>query len=156
MLGFGSGAEAGAINALDKLTFRLVNPLHEYRNDLWQREGLDESWVGTASNVFAWTGTASLYAAAAVWAWSAAGGGTMDIAVSKAGSPYFIHVQYGVNGVWQHAIGSMGNMWVISARGTGAVISGIPVFYPEAVMDAQSALSCVTAAISAFARGWGF
>ncbi len=163
---FGSGASAGAYNALDTLTLRQINPLHEYSNGLWAQEGLQNSWVGTASNVMAWTGTASLYSAAAVWAWGAAGGGTMDIAVSKGGAPWYMHVQYGANGVWQEAVlgqgvSGLGSMTIVNTPAgfvTGTQITGIPVLLPQAVIaggEAGYAFSCVTAAIHAFSRGWG-
>lgn len=163
---FGSGASAGAYNALDTLTLRQISPLHEYSNALWAQEGLQDSWVGTASNVMAWTGTFSLYAAAAVWAWGAAGGGTMDIAVSKGASPWFVHIPYGANGLWQEAVlgqgaSGLGGMTIVNTPAgfvTGMQITGIPVLLPKAVIagaEAGYAFSCVTAAIRAFFRGWG-
>ncbi len=162
LFGYWRGAGAGAVNILDLLSFRQIDPLHEYRDNLWQSEGLDESWVGSASNTFAWIGTTSLYAAAAVWAWSAVGGGgTMDIAVSKGAAPYFIHVEYGVGGVFEQAVlgtgaCGLGGMTIIHAGGQGALLTGIPVLFPSAVLvDSGYAFSCVTAAIHAWARGWG-
>jgi len=164
---FGSGASAGAYNALDTLTLRQISPLHEYSTGLWTQEGLQDSWVGTASNVMAWTGTASLYAAAAVWTWSAAGGGTMDISVtsSKALRPWYIHVKYGANGAWEHAAlgqgpSGLGSMTIFSSTAptSGTTITGIPVLLPQAVIageEAGYAFSCVTAAVHAFLRGWG-
>ena len=44
------------------------------------------------------------------------------------------------------------------ATGAGAVITGIPVIYPQSVLidsgGATEAFSCLTAAMAAFARGW--
>lgn len=155
--GFHKGSQAGTINVWDTLTFRQIDALHEYRNQMWREQGLDQSWVGTATNMFAWAGTAALYSAAAVWAWNAAGWGTMDIAVSHAARPYFIHVQYGANGLWKEAymIGLRGSPTLSVQNVVGTQITGIPVWAPIAAMTAERAFSCVTAAIRAFGKGWG-
>ena len=159
IFGFGLGAEAGVINAMDTLTFRLISPLNEYRDNLWQREGLNESWVGTTANGFAWAGTASLYAATAIWTWNAMGGGTMDIAVKYTGEPgKYFHVQYGSNGIWQEALGRVGQMPILSVTAgsvEGSMLTGIPVLSPGAVMTSGYAYNCFVAAIKAFGRGWG-
>jgi hypothetical protein len=165
--GFGDGASAGAYNALDTLTFRQIGPLNRFSTALWDGQALNSSWVGTASNTLAWTGTTALYAAAAVFTWNAAGGGTMDIAISKGPSPWFIHVRYGVSGAWEHAVlgtgrSGLGGMTIVTdifAGAGGTQITGIPVLLPQAVLTgaaaSETACSCVTAAIRAFLRGWG-
>lgn len=121
---------------------------------------MQESWIGTATNVFAWAGTASLYVAAAVWTWNAMGGGTMDIAVKYTGEPgLYYHVQYGANGIWQEALGRVGQMpirSVLASEVEGSLLTGIPVLYPEAVMGSGYAYNCLVAALKAFGRGWGF
>jgi RHS repeat-associated protein len=165
--GLGGGAGAGAVNVLDALTFHQVNPLDQYRNELWKQQGLENSWVGSTADGFAWAGTGLLYSAAAVWTWGAFGGGTMDIAVTKGAAPFYIHVLYGVNGAWQSAVlGTgllgLGGMTVVNeAAGTaesGFQLTGIPVLRPGLVLagdEAGYAYSCVTAALHAFVRGWG-
>ena len=60
--GFVDGGTAGLANLFDTLTFRQVNAIHQYRNAQWQRADLDNSWIGTASNAAAWTGTITGYA----------------------------------------------------------------------------------------------
>jgi RHS repeat-associated protein len=165
--GLGGGAGAGAVNVLDALTFHQVNPLDQYRNELWKQQGLDNSWVGSTADGFAWAGTGLLYSAAAVWTWGAFGGGTMDIAVTRGAAPFYIHVLYGVNGAWQSAVlGTgllgLGGMTIVNeAAGTaesGFQLTGIPVLRPGLVLagnEAGYAYSCVTAALHAFVRGWG-
>lgn len=155
--GFGSGAGAGAINVLDTLSFRLIDPLHEYRDQLWRAEGLDQSWVGTTSNGFAWAGTGLLYSAALVWTLNAAGVPQMSVSVRYTGqAPKFIHFEYGVNGAWQQAMGRGG--WIITGSGEGLQITGIPVLFPGAVLAGDrvaSAYNCATAVMRAIFRGWG-
>jgi YD repeat-containing protein len=134
---------------------------YDETGNLWRSEGLNESWVGTASNVFAWTGTASLYAAVAVWAWSASGGGTMDIAVQYTGKEnLFLHFQYGSNGIWKEAVGYFGQTMKIVNVSAGDLaatqLTGIPVLFPKAIFDATNAHNCLTAVIGAFSRGWGW
>jgi uncharacterized protein RhaS with RHS repeats len=86
---------------------------------------------------------------------------TMSIAVGD-GVPF--HVAYGVGDTWVNAVGSsLGNMTVSTylasetAANAWVVVPGIPVLFPSAVVTTgQPALSCATAAFSAFLRGWGF
>jgi RHS repeat-associated protein len=158
--GAAQGAWAGLVNDLDALTFHQINSLNNYRNTLWNNQGLNNSWLGTIANGAAWVGTACGYAALATFAWGAAGGGTMDISVNlSTGEPFLIHVQYGVGGVFEEATGtSIGQMYVLTARQVvGTVVKGIPVLYPQSVLLGGSGLasSCVSAAVSAFLRGWG-
>jgi uncharacterized delta-60 repeat protein len=152
------GAWAGIVNDVDALTFHRFSTLDNYRNELWDNQGLTNSWIGKTANGFAWAGTALLYSAAAAFTWEAAGGGTMDISVNiSTREPFLIHVQYGAGGVFEDATGmGLGNMYVASAKQVGTVISGIPVLYPESVLiGSGTAASCVTAAVSALLRGWG-
>jgi len=166
ILHFQEGYVAGAMNMLDTLTFHQIPVVHQANEGLWEEAGLSESWAGTASNVFAWAGTGALYSAAAVWTWSVFGGGTMDIAVSKGTTPWYIHIRYGANGVWEEALLGTGrfglggmNIYTTLTPTSGAVITGIPVLLPQAVLTAAgtgTAYSCLTAAVHAFLRGWGF
>jgi RHS repeat-associated protein len=158
--GFGGGAGAGAMDLLDTLTFRQVDAIHDYRDQLWKAEGLQDSWVGSLANGFAWAGTGLLYSAALVYGWSALEGPTMDIAVKKTGDfPKLLHFRYGVDGVWRHAVGPMaGYMWIraTTALETELQITGIPVLSTKAVMtDASQAYNCATAVLRALFRGWG-
>jgi hypothetical protein len=91
----------------------------------------------------------------------------MDVAISKGAAPFFIHVEYGVAGTWESAVlgtgtSGLGGMTIVniaSGQIGGAVITGIPVLLPEAVVVGTAAggyaYSCVTAALRAFFRGWG-
>ncbi|QDU82488.1 tRNA(Glu)-specific nuclease WapA precursor [Polystyrenella longa] len=165
--GFRDGAMAGYLNLLDTFTFRSIDNLHEARDFYWNHTGLNNSWLGTATNSLAWISTISGYAAAAVWTWNAAGGGTMDLALSRSGKPFFLHVKYGANGQWQHAVatsesgfGALGRMQIYNTwTPSSGLITGIPVLFPQSVIvggESGFAFSCVTAAARAFFRGWGF
>jgi hypothetical protein len=103
--------------------------------------------------------------AGGVGLWSAAGLPTMNVAVGAGDlslSP--IHVVYGVGDTWVNAVGSsLGNMTVSSwgVADTLAApyftVTGIPVLLPSAVTaTGLPAWACVTAAGTAFLRGWGF
>jgi hypothetical protein len=155
--GLGNGAGAGAINALDTLTFRQITPLNDYRNQLWQAEGLDQSWVGTTANGFAWAGTGALYSAALVYAATASGAQTMSVSVRYTGqAPKYLHFEYGANGVWRQALGERGAMWIIGGSGQGIQLTGIPVLSAAAVLrDPTTAYNCMTAVMRAAFRGWG-
>lgn len=155
--GYRDGAGAGAVNVLDTLTFRQIDEVRDYRNQLWQAEGLDQSWVGTTANGFAWAGTGALYSAALVYAATASGAQTMSISVRYTGqSPKFLHFEYGANGAWRQALGERGAMWTITGAGEGLQITGIPVLSAAAVLrDPTTAYNCVTAVMRAVFRGWG-
>ena len=97
--------------------------------------------------------------AGAVGAWGAAGLPTMNVAVG-AGEPF--HVAYGVGGTWVNAVGSsLGNLTVSQAFAADTAasayftVTGIPVVNSAAVVaTGGAAWTCVTAAGSAFVRGW--
>lgn len=82
----------------------------------------------------------------------------------KGPKPFYFHVQYGANGVWQEAVAGtgasgLGGMTVVNTASGyvgSAQLTGIPVFAPALVTagGADYAFSCVTAAIAAFARAW--
>jgi RHS repeat-associated protein len=101
--------------------------------------------------------------AGGVGLWGAAGLPTMNVAVGAGDlmtSP--IHVAYGVGGTWVNAVGSsLGSMTVStwSAAETAETayftVTGIPVVNSAAVVTTGGAAwTCVTAAGSAFLRGW--
>ncbi|MCC6424881.1 MAG: hypothetical protein IT447_15520 [Phycisphaerales bacterium] len=144
---------------LDTLSFRQIDALHEYRDQLWKSEGLDQSWIGTTANGFAWAGTGLLYSAALVYAWGAAGKPTMDVAIRYTGqAPKYVHFEYGANGVWQQAVGERGAMWIIRGAGEGLRITGIPVLSSESAMAtgaAATAYNCFTVVARALFKGWG-
>jgi RHS repeat-associated protein len=92
-------------------------------------------------------------------AWEAAGLPTMNVAVGQ-GVPF--HVAYGVGSTWVNAVGSsFGSMTVSTylasdtAAGAYFTVTGIPVLNSAAVVaTGGAAWTCVTAAGSAFVRGW--
>ncbi len=104
------------------------------------------------------SGAAALTAGAA-GTWAAAGLPTMNVAVG-AGEPF--HVAYGVGGTWVNVVGSsLGNLTVSQAFAADTAasayftVTGIPVVNSAAVVaTGGAAWTCVTAAGSAFARGW--
>jgi RHS repeat-associated protein len=104
------------------------------------------------------SGAAALTAGAA-GTWAAAGLPTMNVAVG-AGEPF--HVAYGVGGTWVNAVGSsLGNLTVSQAFAADTAasayftVTGIPVVNSAAVVaTGGAAWTCVTAAGSAFVRGW--
>jgi hypothetical protein len=91
--------------------------------------------------------------------WEAAGLPTMNVAVG-AGQPF--HVAYGVGNTWVNAVGSsLGNMTVSSAFASETAgsayftVTGIPILNSAAVTTTGGAAwTCITAAGSAFVRGW--
>jgi len=108
------------------------------------------------------SGAATAIAGGAI-AWEAAGLPTMNVAVGSGElvtSP--IHVAYGVGNTWVNAVGSsLGNLTVSTwsaaetAQGAYFTITGIPVLNAAAVTaTGGAAWTCVTAAGSAFVRGW--
>jgi len=113
--------------------------------------------IGNISQGFAHAGLIAAYSAGALALWEAAGGATMNFSIeASTQNPLIFHVQYGVNGAWQHAVGGLGNMWTIAGNGAGLQITGVPVLFPNAVMLGGSAICCSSAAGGAFLRGWGF
>ncbi len=93
--------------------------------------------------------------------WGAVGLPTMNVAVAP-GQPYLIHVAYGVGDTWVNAVGtSLGNLTVSpylasqTAASAYFTVTGIPVLNSAAVLaTGGTAATCVTAAGSAFVRGW--
>ena len=91
--------------------------------------------------------------------WEAAGLPTMNVAVGS-GAPF--HVAYGVGDTWVNAVGAnLGNLTVSqafaaeTAEGAYFTVTGIPVLNAAAVTTTGGAAwTCVTAAGSAFLRGW--
>jgi len=83
----------------------------------------------------------------------------MDIAIKYTGEPgKFYHLQYGSNGIWQEALGRVGQMpirTILASEVEGSMLTGIPILYPEAVMTSGYAYNCFVAAFKAFSRGWG-
>jgi len=101
--------------------------------------------------------------AGGVGIWGAAGLPTMNVAVGAGDlslSP--IHVAYGTEGTWVNAVGSsLGNMTVSpylasqTAANAYFTVTGIPILNSAAVTaTGGAAWTCVTAAGSAFLRGW--
>jgi RHS repeat-associated protein len=99
--------------------------------------------------------------AGGVGLWGAAGLPTMSVAVGE-GVPF--HVAYGVGDVWVNAVGSsFGNMTVSTvfasetAAGSYFTVTGVPILFPTAVTaTGLPAWTCITAAGTAFLRGWGY
>jgi hypothetical protein len=100
--------------------------------------------------------------ALAVGVWGAAGLPTMNVAVGSGDlslSP--IHAVYGVGNTWVNAVGGLGNM-TVSSWGVAdtlaapyVTVTGIPILNSTAVTaTGGAAWTCVTAAGSAFIRGW--
>lgn len=155
--GFGAGIGTGAVNALNTLTFNLISPLDEYRDRLWQAQGLNQSWFGTAASTAAWVGTGALYSAALVWSATALGAPQMSISIRYTGqAPKFLHFEYGANGVWQQALGPFrGAMQTYGGYGEGLRLTGIPVLSTARVLqDPQFSYNCATAVLKAVYRGW--
>ncbi len=102
--------------------------------------------------------TTSLAAGSALWV--RVGGPTMQIAFRwQQWSPPFGHVIYGSGNTWAHAMGPWFGMTVsrIAPRMLNSwwILEGIPVLSPQAVTaTGGSAWLCITAAASAFVRGW--
>ncbi len=159
--GMVQGAYAGAMNAADKLTFTLIPALHNYRNQVWQDYGLAGTGWETASNAFAWTGTACVYlAGAAEFSAIVAQPSTMEIAFGP-GQPYGFHVTYLVRGIWMEATGeSLGNMTIDAAlsstiqRQVFKIV--LPVLFENLIPVEGEAWSCLTAALHAWANGMGW
>ena len=64
--------------------------------------------VGTFSNISGYVGEGALALATGAVIWQAAGGATMDIAIGTIGES--VHLAYGTEGSWLHAVGPPGNM----------------------------------------------
>lgn len=94
-----------------------------------------------------------------------ASAGTMEVAVGagdSAASP--IHVAYSANGTWLNAMGRqffkmrVTRFLAPESAATAWRTFKLPVLFPDAVAATEgcSAWSCVTAAIHAAAKGWGW
>jgi hypothetical protein len=149
------GCYAGQINALDCLTFKLIPSLHNYRNQIWQ--DIHQAGTGweTASKAFARIGAECLCAALI-------GRGLrllpqMQVGFSRGGPPSYFHIKYGINGVFEHAIGDFFAMDIEAASAKAKFFILLPVLFRDSVLAygkyKLKPWTCLTAALRAWGRG---
>lgn len=168
--GFGEGYSKGAQGVANDFTGGLFSSQGGYFYEDFDQLDKDAWGSGIRCDSAFKFGSAAgrvsegaLLAAGGVWGWNALELPTMNVAVGSGDlitSP--IHVAYGVGDTWVNAVGtSLGDLTVSTylADQTAAsayfTVTGIPVLNAAAVTaTGGTAWTCVTAAGSAFLRGW--
>ena len=154
LAGAGQGAVDGAAMVANAATFHQITTLDNYVDSAIALNG----GAYATANVFGHIGAYAGEAAVIVVAWTAAGLPTYSVAVNTTQGT---HVVYGVtqNGVtvWQHYVTGVGvtgaPTFFAAEAGYWGTLSGVPVFFPEAVLASTAGGNCVTAAMYAYYQG---
>lgn len=158
--GFGEGWSAGGLGVVSVIT----------PDDWWKRYykwgyGVDvDCGAWQTGKTGGYVAATSLSLAGGVWAWQAAGLATFSVSATTAGGNFHVFYSVTADGVttWLHGAGVAGSVVTSEAAGlagfatTWNTVSGIPIVVPAAATAVGiPAYNCVTAAWSAFVRGWG-